>query len=82
MSRDAMITSHPIEVIVHHPDEVDEIFDDISYAKVSGSKNIVLPMYHHNHIHLLKSLILKLSLPCVGSLPYSNAVHRFGTTGV
>ncbi|OQR90205.1 puromycin-sensitive aminopeptidase [Achlya hypogyna] len=33
MAKDAMLTSHPIEVEVHHPDEVDQIFDTISYAK-------------------------------------------------
>jgi puromycin-sensitive aminopeptidase len=33
MVKDAMKTSHPIEVVVHHPDEVDQIFDVISYAK-------------------------------------------------
>lgn len=33
MGKDAMETSHPIEVVVHHPDEVDQIFDVISYAK-------------------------------------------------
>ena len=33
MARDAMQSSHPIEVVVHHPDEVDQIFDSISYAK-------------------------------------------------
>ncbi|KAG9401552.1 hypothetical protein AC1031_009422 [Aphanomyces cochlioides] len=33
MEKDAMLSSHPIEVVVHHPDEVDQIFDVISYAK-------------------------------------------------
>lgn len=31
---DSMENSHPIEVEVGHPDEVDEIFDSISYNKV------------------------------------------------
>ena len=30
---DAMESSHPIEVPVSHPDEINEIFDGISYAK-------------------------------------------------
>ena len=30
---DALKSSHPIEVPVGHPSEVDEIFDDISYNK-------------------------------------------------
>ena len=33
MSLDAMNSSHPVEVPVHHPDEISEIFDSISYAK-------------------------------------------------
>jgi len=32
-SLDAMKSSHPVEVEVHHPDEISEIFDAISYAK-------------------------------------------------
>lgn len=30
---DSMRSSHPVEVEVHHPDEINEIFDTISYAK-------------------------------------------------
>ena len=30
---DALDSSHPIEVEVGHPSEVDEIFDNISYNK-------------------------------------------------
>ncbi|CAI5726827.1 unnamed protein product [Peronospora destructor] len=33
MGKDCMLTSHPIEVKVNHPNEVDQIFDVISYAK-------------------------------------------------
>jgi aminopeptidase N len=32
-SLDAMRSSHAIEVDVHHPAEINEIFDTISYAK-------------------------------------------------
>jgi puromycin-sensitive aminopeptidase len=32
-SLDSMKSSHPVEVEVHHPDEINEIFDAISYAK-------------------------------------------------
>ncbi len=32
---DALSTSHPIEIEVHHPDEISEIFDQVSYAKGS-----------------------------------------------
>ncbi|KAL8014880.1 putative peptidase M1, alanine aminopeptidase/leukotriene A4 hydrolase [Plasmopara halstedii] len=34
--KDAMISSHPIEVVVHHPDEADQIFNAISYHKGSS----------------------------------------------
>ncbi|RLN93305.1 hypothetical protein BBJ28_00026586 [Nothophytophthora sp. Chile5] len=34
--KDAMLTSHPIEVVVNHPQEADEIFDAISYHKGSS----------------------------------------------
>ncbi|CAH0518322.1 unnamed protein product [Peronospora belbahrii] len=34
--KDAMVSSHPIEMIVNHPNEVDEIFDAISYHKGSS----------------------------------------------
>ncbi len=30
---DGLKNSHPIEVPIGHPDEIDEIFDDISYHK-------------------------------------------------
>ncbi|HEU0085850.1 MAG TPA: M1 family metallopeptidase [Candidatus Paceibacterota bacterium] len=30
---DALKNTHPIEVEVHHPDEIGEIFDDVSYSK-------------------------------------------------
>ncbi len=33
---DALANSHPIEVEVHHPDEIGEIFDMVSYAKGSA----------------------------------------------
>jgi len=30
---DALATTHPIEVEVHHPNEIGEIFDEVSYSK-------------------------------------------------
>jgi aminopeptidase N len=33
LSLDSMQSSHPVEVEVNHPDEINEIFDAISYAK-------------------------------------------------
>lgn len=36
MAKDELLSTHPIEVDVRHPDEIDEIFDDISYRKGSS----------------------------------------------
>lgn len=33
MTLDALESSHPISVVVHHPKEINEIFDRISYGK-------------------------------------------------
>ena len=33
MGVDSLETSHPISIVVHHPDEISEIFDRISYGK-------------------------------------------------
>ncbi len=33
---DSLAGSHPIEVVVHHPNEISEIFDMVSYAKGSA----------------------------------------------
>ncbi len=33
LSQDSLQNSHPIEIEVHHPNEIGEIFDGISYAK-------------------------------------------------
>ena len=30
---DSLLSTHPIEVPVHHPDEIGEIFDEVSYSK-------------------------------------------------
>ena len=44
---DALHNSHPIEVLVYHPSEIDEIFDQIliiiiSYLKVSCNNLVVV----------------------------------------
>lgn len=38
---DSLANSHPIEVEVHHPDEISEIFDMVSYAKGSAAIRMV-----------------------------------------
>lgn len=34
LTLDALVTSHPILLPVNHPDEINEIFDSITYNKV------------------------------------------------
>ena len=33
MGLDSLESSHPISIVVNHPDEISEIFDQISYEK-------------------------------------------------
>jgi len=37
---DALESSHPISVPVSHPDEINEIFDRISYSKGNHAYNV------------------------------------------
>lgn len=41
---DALANTHPIEVEVHHPNEIDEIFDAISYSK---GASVIRMLYHY-----------------------------------
>lgn len=43
---DALKTSHPISVEVHHPDEINEIFDRISYGKGEVKEKLVRKIFH------------------------------------
>ena len=43
LTLDAMDSSHPIEVPVGHPSEIDEIFDAISYCK---GASVIRMLYH------------------------------------
>ena len=45
---DSLATSHPISIPVKHPDEINEIFDRISYAKGIFKKYILLLSIHLN----------------------------------
>ena len=44
LTLDALHNSHPIEVPVGHPSEIDEIFDTISYDKGSS---VIRMLYHY-----------------------------------
>ena len=41
---DALGTSHPVRVPVNSPEEINEIFDTISYSKVSRPHAVYKPM--------------------------------------
>ncbi|XP_012939882.1 aminopeptidase N [Aplysia californica] len=67
-SFDGLVSSHPVYVPVYHPDEINEIFDDISYSK-GGS--IIRMMRHFLGFETFR-LGLKRYLT---NLAYSNAFH-------
>ena len=41
---DSLSSSHPIYVPVDHPEEIDQIFDSISYGKVNTAVGVVWPI--------------------------------------
>ena len=51
MVTDASVNSHPIVVDVNHPDQINEVFDAISYSKVKYKTN---PL-KHNKLTCVKS---------------------------
>uniref|UniRef100_A0A0P5FVD5 Aminopeptidase n=1 Tax=Daphnia magna TaxID=35525 RepID=A0A0P5FVD5_9CRUS len=61
MRLDALESSHPISVLVNHPDEIGELFDDISYKKGAaitrmlanfiGAKSFRNGLTHYLRIH-------------------------------
>ncbi|CAM9121076.1 unnamed protein product [Discosporangium mesarthrocarpum] len=67
MGLDALQTSHPIEVEVHHPNEINEIFDAISYAKGASvirmlsaylGKDQFMKATYPTFLHMLHGLLL------------------------
>lgn len=65
MGKDQLHNTHPIEVEVHHPSEIDEIFDDISYRKGSsiirmlaaylGAEDFRKGLAHYLKLHAYKN---------------------------
>lgn len=51
---DCLKNSHPIEVPVGHPSEIDEIFDDISYNK---GASVIRMLHHYIGEYSLKKII-------------------------
>ena len=58
---DCLDSSHPIEVPVGHPSEIDEIFDDISYSK-GASVIRMLHKYIGDEVKLKKIFFLEENL--------------------
>ncbi len=67
LNLDSLQNTHPIEVPVHHPDEINEIFDQISYAKGAsvirmlasylGEKNFKNGLRHYLKKHSYKNTV-------------------------
>ena len=55
---DALATSHPISIPVKHPDEINEIFDRISYAK--GKYDLMFWIAVHKPPHLSITLFFSV----------------------
>ena len=53
MVTDASVNSHPIIVDVNHPDQINEVFDAISYSKVIYNKIVYqLPLILTALLHI------------------------------
>ena len=44
MAEDSVLSTHPIEIPVHRPEEVSQIFDSISYSK---GATVIRMLYEH-----------------------------------
>ena len=60
---DSLASSHPLYVPVQHPDEINEIFDSISYGKVRG--HCQSSLRKHNFVTFLISSSGSWQMSCV-----------------
>ena len=87
---DALQTTHPIEVEVHHPDEIGEIFDEVSYSKGAslirmlaeylGEKNFRDGLRHYLKKHSYQNtstLHLWQAFEKVSGRPVSKMMHNW-----
>lgn len=72
---DALKNSHPIEVPVGHPSEIDEIFDAISYSKGAS----VIRMLHNFIGDEVRSLVVYFDSDSNAFMP--NVFFVFRTSG-
>ncbi|KAK0044047.1 aminopeptidase N [Biomphalaria pfeifferi] len=68
LSNDGLVSSHPLYVPVNHPDEINEIFDSISYSKGAA---VVRMMSHFLGFDVFKKGLTKY----LETLAYKNAFH-------
>lgn len=87
---DALATTHPIEVEVHHPDEIGEIFDEVSYSKGAsiirmlaeylGEKNFRDGLRHYLKKHSYKNtetIHLWQAFEKVAKKPVAKMMHNW-----
>lgn len=87
---DALATTHPIEVEVHHPDEIGEIFDEVSYSKGAsiirmlaeylGEKNFRDGLRHYLKKHSYKNtetIHLWQAFEKVAKKPVTKMMHNW-----
>ncbi|KAI8740092.1 aminopeptidase N, partial [Biomphalaria glabrata] len=68
LANDGLVSSHPLYVPVNHPDEINEIFDSISYTKGAA---VVRMMSHFLGFDVFKKGLTKY----LETLAYRNAFH-------
>jgi puromycin-sensitive aminopeptidase len=89
---DSLSNSHPVEVEVHHPNEINEIFDSISYSKGSsiirmlasyiGEDNFKLGLQHYLKKHSYKNtktIDLWGSFEKVSKKPVRKIMHNWAS---
>ena len=90
---DALLHTHPIEVTVHHPSEIGEIFDEVSYSKGAsvirmlaeylGPKNFRDGLRHYLKAHSYKNTVttdLWESFEKVSKLPVKKMMQNWTRT--
>ena len=55
LAEDSVLSTHPIEIPVHRPEEVSQIFDSISYSK---GATVIRMLYEHIGMDMKGRVIL------------------------
>ena len=76
-SSDALVTSHPILLPVNHPDEINEIFDSISYNKVNSfAKMIRCNLFESSYLKEIWCLLYHAAVPCPTEIIHTKNSHQ------